>query len=447
MFKTLLALAFTALTPVYSLAFDSTDVPVSPNGTRATISLPTLMHQRNTGGSDGSGLCVFTSAEMAGWGWQNLEALKGFQKWMEKKPGGGWPEKFDDMLKEFCDERGIEVPPYVQHVGGDSRFLELCLKTRRAPCITYAGNDGFYNEDIWHMVVLSHLDANEAAIIDNNRPGKWIWMSRDEQLSRWHLNTVGKGWAYVFLTTPPPPVEDEAAPVPPNPKPKPKPKPKPRRPLFPRWNKIVLGDGEVIHKLFDGDELLGTWQKDGWHPAVTADGWTIKPEGVCPVEPPATEGRYFTNGGEEVTSDFFTDDSNKPYITAVVKDEKEKAALLKALKEDARYKDLTTKAHFNLFVSSWWAASNVKHNLTVQVAGSNKAVYFNDVACPATVFNGLDAAFPKPIAPEPRPKVEPKVAPDDVGPPVPVKSLILPDWVAYGLFGSLLYGAYYVCKR
>lgn len=445
--KLLFGLIVALATPVFALSFDPTPTPVSPGGKTATISLPTEMHQRNTGGSDGYGLCVFTSAEMAGWGWQNLEELHGFQKWMEKRPGGGWPDKFDDMLAQFCEEKGVEVPPYIQHVGGDTRFLELCMKTRRAPCITYAGMDDFYNEDIAHMVVLAHFDDTDACILDNNRPGKWLWMTREQQVSRWHLNTAGKGWAYVFLTTPPPPVEDGITPKP-TPKPKPKPKPKPWRPLRPRWLKVVLFDGEVLQKLFDGDKFLGVWEKDGWHPAVDGNGWTVKPEGVCPVEPPTERsGRFYTNGGFEVElEDWFTDDSGKPYLTAVVKDKTEKAALLKALAEHPRAKELE-KVHLNVFEASWWAAGNVKHNLTVQGAGETKALWFNDVACPTTVFQGLDAAFPKPVAPTPRPVApkEPESPPDTAGAPESIKPKILvPTWAVLGALVSLAYGVHYV---
>ncbi|AMV28784.1 hypothetical protein VT84_30605 [Gemmata sp. SH-PL17] len=186
-------------------AFQPTREPVSPDGTAAVVDLPAARHIRNVGGSDGAGLCVFTSVQHAA-DWQNVRVLDGFREWMRRRPGGGWPEKLDDMLAKFAREKGVTLPPYIQHTGGDDSFLELALKTDRMPSVTYAGNDDFYRGTIAHMVNLAHMDANRAAIIDNNRPGVWVWMSRSEFLSRWRANSGG--WAVVFLAEPPPPHPD-----------------------------------------------------------------------------------------------------------------------------------------------------------------------------------------------------------------------------------------------
>ena len=157
---------------------------------------------QNTGGSDGAGLCVFTSAEVSG-RWQNVKALEGFQKWMTKREGGGYPEKFDSMLRQFCEEKNVPVPAYVQHTGGDDSFLDLAIQTGRMACITYGGKDNFYPRGIYHMVNLGHLDTNSGAIIDNNRAGKFVWMTRKELTDRWR--DMSGGWAVVFLDAPPPP--------------------------------------------------------------------------------------------------------------------------------------------------------------------------------------------------------------------------------------------------
>lgn len=206
------ALTALALCCGVGTAFDPTPQPISPDGTRATIDLPTSQHMRNTGGIDrfgrpgqGDGLCVFTSIEHAG-RWQNVQLLTGFQKWMTYKEGGGWPQKVDQMLSQYAREKGASVPPYIQHTGGDESFLELALKTDRIVCVTYDGRDDFYRNQIAHMVNLAHLDAKRAAIIDNNRPGVWVWMSRAEFLSRWRGNSGG--WAVVLLADPPPPAPE-----------------------------------------------------------------------------------------------------------------------------------------------------------------------------------------------------------------------------------------------
>lgn len=200
---------FLLLAPAAGLAGFTPSPSPENAGTRATCDLPAGQHMKNTGGSDGlrgpgsgSGLCVFTSVEMAS-RWQGVRDLAGFQQWMTRRPGGGWPQKLDEMLAQFCRERGVAVPSYIQHTGGDEQFLELALKTGRMPCITYAGRDDFYRGRIAHMVDLAHLDASAGAIIDNNRPGVWLWMTRSELLSRWR--DMDGGWAVVLLGPPPPP--------------------------------------------------------------------------------------------------------------------------------------------------------------------------------------------------------------------------------------------------
>ena len=60
----------------------------APDGTPVQIDMPQNLRMHNTGGRDGSGLCVFTSINHAAI-WQNVAQLKDFQKWMKSKPGGG----------------------------------------------------------------------------------------------------------------------------------------------------------------------------------------------------------------------------------------------------------------------------------------------------------------------------------------------------------------------
>src|SRR6266545_2416336 len=78
-------------------AFAPTKEPISPAGVRASIDLPASQHMRNTGGmgrggpGTGLGLCVFTSITHSA-RWANIVDLEGFRKWMESKPGGGYPE-------------------------------------------------------------------------------------------------------------------------------------------------------------------------------------------------------------------------------------------------------------------------------------------------------------------------------------------------------------------
>lgn len=193
----LLALA----APVFGGQFETTPGPVF-GGTRAAVDLPTSQHMRNVGGTDGAGLCVPTSIQHAA-RWQGLYDLDGYRRYCEGLPGGSYPSKTDQTLAGFCSRKGIPVPSYIQHTGGDDGFLDLAVKTGRCPGVTYSGSDGFYRGRVAHMVSLAHLDGERAAIVDNNRPGSWVWMSRRDFLVRWR--DMQGGWAFVFLAAPPAP--------------------------------------------------------------------------------------------------------------------------------------------------------------------------------------------------------------------------------------------------
>ena len=272
------------------LAIEPTPTPVSPDGKRATIDLPTSQHMRNVGGRDGSGLCVFTSIQHGGY-WQNISSLDGFRKFMQTQPGGGYPEKVDKMIAAYCKKTNRPVPVYIQHTGGEEEFLELALKTGRVPCVTYAGVDDFYvNEVIAHMVNLTYLDGQTAAILDNNRPGNWIWMTRDQFINRWkglgdngqpltvQGQQIGGGWAIVFLDPPPPPYTVKPSAFEfmieqcgPNgcrfPRVLPQVQPDINRVIEPKsdvdgWVQKAPG----LYHRFDGGKFAGLW--DGkWHPA------------------------------------------------------------------------------------------------------------------------------------------------------------------------------------
>lgn len=174
------------------------------DGEQITVDLPAELHLKNVGGSDGAGLCVFTSGHHAAH-WGNVRTLYDWRKWMQSQPGGGYPEKVDKMLAQYCREKGVPVPDYVQNTGGDMQFLELALRTGRMPCITYAGADGvYYGQTIAHMVNCVHLSPRWFVILDNNYPGKYLWLPRAEGEKRFKGHAGG--WSYLFLNPPPPPV-------------------------------------------------------------------------------------------------------------------------------------------------------------------------------------------------------------------------------------------------
>lgn len=175
----------------------------APDGTPIQCDLPDKEHMKNVGGSDGAGLCVFTSCEHSA-RYQNIPALVGFQDWMRRHPGGGWPQKLEQMIERFCKEQGVEVPPYFQVEGKDTlEVLKLACKTGRMPCVTYSFSpSGRYGgQRIAHMVNIAHCDDFYVAVLDNNYPGenKYEWLTVDEFLKTY------TGWCVIFLNPAPPP--------------------------------------------------------------------------------------------------------------------------------------------------------------------------------------------------------------------------------------------------
>lgn len=167
-------------------------------GVEVAIDLPLVDHRRNEAGTNGAGLCVWASLDMAG-KWANVAELRGLWAHMKAQPGGGWPERVDKVLAELAPNL-----PYVQYEGSDMAVLDAAIRTGRAACVTLGYADFYGGQTIAHMVLLAHLDKKWAAIIDNNDPTHWTWMSREEFRKRW-IHPSGKGWAVVLIAPPPPP--------------------------------------------------------------------------------------------------------------------------------------------------------------------------------------------------------------------------------------------------
>lgn len=195
-----IALLLVCFSDAFGQVRQATETATGPvfQGTEAAIDLPLDLHVKNIGApKDGLGLCVFASLQMAAQ-WEGTEAL--FDLIHKVPNGGGWPEKVDHYLKLLAPDL-----PYVQYEGTNPAILDRAIAMGRPVCVTYGYGEFYRNETIAHMVLLAHLDDKLAAVIDNNDPGKWTWMTRDEFLKRWkHPN--GKGWCVVLLDPPPPPV-------------------------------------------------------------------------------------------------------------------------------------------------------------------------------------------------------------------------------------------------
>jgi hypothetical protein len=189
-----------------------TKEPIAKDGTQVQVDIPPVLHMRNTGGSDGSGLCVFTSINHSAY-YQNCVLLQEFQKYMTQFPGGGWPQQVDRKIKELAKVRHEPPPLFVQVETNDLDVLKLACKTGRSPGVTYSFSPtGRYNgQRISHMVSLVAAGAGKGpdgrgwwCILDNNYPKSYEWMSEAQFLRTY---TRGQqGWAVILLNPGPPPV-------------------------------------------------------------------------------------------------------------------------------------------------------------------------------------------------------------------------------------------------
>lgn len=183
---------------------------VHTDGTAIDCDLPARFHLQNKGGSDGAGLCVFTSVEHAAT-WADVTPLIGFRDWMTRYPGGGYPQKLDQMIAKICADRGSPKPEYLQVEGMDIDILKRASRAGLMPSVTYSFSPtGRYGgQKIAHMVSLVHADDKHFVILDNNYPGpqRLEWLTPDE-----FKRVYAPGWAVILLKHGPPPVPRNPSP-------------------------------------------------------------------------------------------------------------------------------------------------------------------------------------------------------------------------------------------
>lgn len=175
------------------------------DGEYLTNDLPLNEHIKNIGSHvDGAGMCVSSSMTMAAV-WQGMDEFRGFRDWCANYPGGGYPDKMDKQIAQYCKEKGIRPPQYIQYEGRNpEEILKACDATGRIACITY-GKSPRYGGTIAHMTCCVKFSGKYAVCLDNNFPKTYEWMSLQEMVSRInHPN--GTGWVFVWLTPSPPPV-------------------------------------------------------------------------------------------------------------------------------------------------------------------------------------------------------------------------------------------------
>lgn len=175
--------------------------PVSPDGTPVQIDLPLAHRMRNVGGSDGAGLCVYTSVVHAAL-YQGESRLFGLRKFAEKRPGGSWPAKLAADLKTVAPDA-----PVIQVLNCDAAFVRRCLENGYLVSITWANGS--------HMLNCVHLDEKWGCVLDNNSPyGKdkdgnrtdtaLTWMPAAELMRRAAGGSPVGCWAVVVLEKGPP---------------------------------------------------------------------------------------------------------------------------------------------------------------------------------------------------------------------------------------------------
>ncbi len=150
------------------------------------INVPVEMRQHNWNGNKREGSCVH-AAFITLLRWQGRTGLA--KSWRRLHGNGESPPSMSRQL----DYRGVR---YAYVTNGSVSFLEWAIATRRGCNITVKGGR--------HMVTLVHLDEKIAAVLDNNRTGRFIWMPRETLISEWKSS---RGWAIT-------PVYSPAAPLP-----------------------------------------------------------------------------------------------------------------------------------------------------------------------------------------------------------------------------------------
>lgn len=458
---TLLALCATLL------AFDTTPKPVAPDGTKAIIDIPTLQHMQNTGGTDGYGLCVPTSVTVAA-KWHNLPELYGFRKFAEGRPGGSYPEQLDSDLKLYASRNKIKLPPFIQHTGGDDAFLDLLMATRRMGGITYAGVDGFYDSPVAHMVNSAHLDATRGAIIDNNRPGNWVWMTRAQLLNRWKglhddgkamlvpvrqgVRTiwvpVGGGWCFAFLGPPAPPVPPsfgDPMVVPPTPE---------EAPVY-VWERTLV-EGKIYWFLYSKGSLIFVVDPDGkYHVAISDNEWEAeaieKPADVPgPDRNEPTRAwnhgvmndrvsrayRYWIDGVEcsrvkafaatIAPVDGLVDDSDRYHLSVVG----DRAKILPLFAPGGSLEKYAPRLHVQIYSAADWPTQDrLKAVVTLQEPAKigGKIATSASSADEAALKKALGDVFDPPVPP--KPPTDPTKPVDPTKPADPITVPELPGWL------------------
>lgn len=174
------------------------------DGVRANAPIPAWQHVLNEGGADGAGLCVIASNVADGL-YQDVPELrtgKGSDVWRRAKAaeGGYYAEKFERLLRDSgfetawfqAEGTSAELLDVIEHYNGQG--LPLGVTINFGERYRTASNP---SGRIHHMVSLVHLDRRLACYVDNNFPGEYFWITREEFAKRFEDGP--RGWLVVIL--------------------------------------------------------------------------------------------------------------------------------------------------------------------------------------------------------------------------------------------------------
>lgn len=147
--------------------------------------------------SRGLGCCGSRALDYAA-RWQGVPELVDLPEQIQRDgiAGGDNPFTIREKMARYAPSA-----PYWSDTSGDLAILTAACRSRRLPCIDYAGRDPHYAGSIAHCVCVVACEpaADWVAILDNNYPSleEVVWMGVAEFEARWH------GWSYGLLAATP----------------------------------------------------------------------------------------------------------------------------------------------------------------------------------------------------------------------------------------------------
>ena len=181
------------------------------DGHAASAPIPPELHQRNTGGSDGAGLCVIASMVTAG-RHMGIDGRFLERLWANarKAPGGYDLTKLETLIHRTAAECGIKPPGYFSYIGTNPAAAERLSQLGIPFGMTLTQAE--YASAMHHMVTDIDFEASGlSALVDNNLPGRYRWMAGKR---RWVLaHDGGVVWLFAWMPPPKPITSPDGAPL------------------------------------------------------------------------------------------------------------------------------------------------------------------------------------------------------------------------------------------